>query len=167
MRTMRHRHKHKGEPKELELTTFLNVLVVLISFLLVTAVFSRLAIQELKLPATAAGGAAPAKPLVVIEVIIRKTKVEIGDGRRIVATIPKSGDQHDLAKLSQYLQNLKSQHSDKSDATLLVEPDISYNDVIRVMDVVKIARINRKGQDGKEQRQVITLFTDVSIGDAP
>ena len=167
MRTLRRRHKVKSEVKELELTTFLNVLVVLISFLLVTAVFSRLAIQELKLPATAAGGAAPAKPLVVIEVIIRKTKVEIGDGRRIVATIPKSGDQHDLAKLSQYLQNLKSQHSDKSDATLLVEPDISYNDVIRVMDVVKIARINRKGQDGKEQRQVITLFTDVSIGDAP
>lgn len=167
MRALKRFRKNKVEARELELTTFLNVLVVLISFLLVTAVFSRIAIQELKLPAAAAGGETPAKPLVVIEVIVRKTKLEIGNGRQIVETIPKSGDQYDLARLSQYLQNLKSQYSDKTDATLLAEPDISYDDVIRVLDTVKIARINRASQDGKEQRQVVPLFTDVSIGDAP
>ncbi len=169
MRTLRLRQKHKGkgEVRELELSTFLNVLVVLISFLLVTAVFSRLAILELKLPTAAAGGEAAATPPVIIEVMVRKQGLEIGDGRRIVATIPKSGDQYDLAKLSQYLQNLKNQYSDKTDATLLAEPNISYDDVVRVMDVVKVARIIRTGPDGKEQRQLIPLFTDVSIGDAP
>jgi biopolymer transport protein ExbD len=167
MSAMRRRHKHKGEPQELELTTFLNVLVVLISFLLVTAVFSRLAIQELKLPASAAEGEAPAKPLVTIEVIIRKTKLEIGDGRQVVETIPMAGDQHDLARLSLYLQGLKSKYSDKTDATLLVEPDIAYNDMVRVMDVLKIARLKHIGPNGKDQLQLVTLFTDVSIGDAP
>ena len=167
MRTMRRRHKPKGEAKELELSTFLNVLVVLISFLLVTAVFSRLAIQELKLPAAAAGGAVPAKPLVTIEVIVRAQALEIGDGIRVVATIPKSGNQYDLASLSQYLQGLKSQYSDKTDATLLAEPDISYDDVIRVLDVVKVARVTRAGEDGKDHLQLVALFTDVSIGDAP
>ena len=167
MSAMRRRHKRKGEPQELELTTFLNVLVVLISFLLVTAVFSRLAIQELKLPASAAEGEAPAKPLVTIEVIVRKTKIEIGDGRRVVETIPKTGDdQYDLARLSLYLQDLKSKYSDKTDATLLVEPDIAYNDMVRVMDVLKIARL-KQGPNGKDQLQLVTLFTDVSIGDAP
>lgn len=164
---MRRRHKHRSEAQELELTTFLNVLVVLISFLLVTAVFSRLAIQELKLPAAAAGGAAPAKPLVTIEVIVRKKGLEIGDGRRVVASMPKSGDQYDLVRLSQYLQQLKGQYSDKTDATLLVEPDISYDDMVRVMDAVKVARVHRTGQDGKDQLQLVALFTDVSIGDAP
>ena len=164
---MRRKHRYKAEPKELELTTFLNVLVVLISFLLVTAVFSRLAIQELKLPAAAAGGEAPAKPLVTIEVIVRKQVLEIADGRRIVATIPKSDGHHDLAKLSQHLQSLKAQYSDKTDATLLVEPDISYDDTVRVMDAVKVARVKRTGANGKEQPHIVTLFTDVSIGDAP
>jgi biopolymer transport protein ExbD len=164
---MRRRRSNTPEAGELELTTFLNVLVVLISFLLVTAVFSRLSIQELKLPAAAAGGAAPAKPLITIEVIVRKNKLEIGDGRRVVASMPKSGDQYDLARLSQYLQNLKGQHSDKTDATLLVEPDISYDDMVRVMDVVKIARVKHTGQDGKDQMQLVALFPDVSIGDAP
>jgi len=164
---MRHRRSHKSEPEDLELTTFLNVLVVLISFLLVTAVFSRLAIQELNLPAAAAGGAAPAKPLLTVEVIVRKNRLEIGDGRRVVASMPKTGDQYDLARLSQYLQNLKGQHSDKTDATLLVEPDISYDDMTRVLDVVKIARVNRTGLDGKEQAELVSLFPDVSVGDAP
>ena len=166
MRTLRRRHKVKSEVQELELTTFLNVLVVLISFLLVTAVFSRLAIQELKLPA-AAGGEAPAKPLVTIEVIIRTQALEIGDGIRVIATIPKSGDQYDLGRLSQHLQDLKSRYSDKTDATLLAEPDISYDVVVRVLDVVKVARVTRTGQDGKDHLQLVTLFTDVSIGDAP
>ena len=93
MRTIGRRHKSKREFKELELTTFLNVLVVLISFLLVTAVFSRLAIQELKLPA-AAGGEVAAKPLVIVEVIIRKKGIEIGDGWRT----DDRRDEHDRAE---------------------------------------------------------------------
>jgi biopolymer transport protein ExbD len=164
---LRHRRKAMVEAKELELTTFLNVLVVLISFLLVTAVFTRLSIQELKLPAAAAGGAAPAKPLVTVEVIVRKNRIEVGDGRRVVATIPKKGDQYDLAQLTQYLQGLKGRYQEKSDATLLVEPDISYDDTVRVMDAVKVARIRHTGADGKDQFQLIALFPDVSVGDAP
>lgn len=157
------RRKHPHEEKDLELTTFLNVLVVLISFLLVTAVFSRIAIQELKLPA-GGGGAAPDKPVVTIEVIVRKNGLEIGDGRRVVAAIPKSEDKYDLSKLSQYLQNLKEKYSEKTDATLLSEPDIPYEDLIFVMDAVKAARIEQPGQD---EPKILVLFPDVSIGDAP
>lgn len=160
------RRRHKSEAGDLELTTFLNVLVVLISFLLLSAVFSRVAIQELKLP-TAAGGAVAAKPLASIEVIVRKTGLEIGDGRRVMATIPKTGDRYDLARLSQHLQQLKGQYNEKTDAMLLVEPDVAYDDVIRVIDAVKIARVQRAGLDGKNEIQTISLFPDVSIGDAP
>jgi biopolymer transport protein ExbD len=110
----RHHYRRKKETPELELTTFLNLMVVLISFLLVTAVFSRITIQELRLP-TAGGGASVGKPLVTIEVILRKN-------------------------------------------------DISYQDVIRVMDAVKTARVRQTGQ---EQIEKIELFPDVSVGDAP
>ena len=161
-----HRRRHKSEAGDLELTTFLNVLVVLISFLLLSAVFSRIAIQELKLP-TAAGGDVAAKPLANIEVIVRKTGLEIGDGRRVVTAIPKAGDKYDLARLSQYLQQLKGQNNEKTDAMLLVEPDVAYDDVIRVIDAVKIMRVQRAGLNGKDEVQTVSLFPDVSIGDAP
>jgi biopolymer transport protein ExbD len=162
--------RRKGqENHDLELTTFLNLLVVLISFLLVTSVFSRIAIQELKLPTAAgAGGAIDTPPPVTIEVVLRNSAVQVQvskDGKTsVTASFPKSGDSYELDKLSEYLQGLKSQYADKNDATLLIEPDIAYEHVIHVMDTVKMARVQQPGQ---ESMQKIPLFPDVSVGDAP
>src|SRR5512139_2327672 len=110
-----HRRRKGQENHDLELTTFLNLLVVLISFLLVTSVFSRIAIQELKLPTAAgAGGAIDAPPLVTVEVILRKSTVEVevsSNGKSaIVASIAKTGEKYDIQKLSEQLQGQKSQH---------------------------------------------------------
>ena len=49
------------ETPELNITTFLNLMVVLIPFLLISAVFSRVTILELSVP-TSAGGAASNTP---------------------------------------------------------------------------------------------------------
>ncbi len=160
------RRQHKPEVGELELSTFLNVLVVLMSFLLLSAVFSRIAIQELNLP-TAASSSAPAQPLASIEVIVRGTGLQVSDSGRVVAAIPKAGAQYDLASLSRHLQQLKSQYSEKKDAMLLVEPDVAYDDVIRVIDTVKVARVERTGSDGRAVVQTVSLFPEVSIGDPP
>ena len=45
-------HQRSKEPHQLEITPFLNLMVALVPFLLVTAVFSRVAILELNLPST-------------------------------------------------------------------------------------------------------------------
>ena len=45
------KRKHlEPESEELELTALLNVLVVLVSFLLLSAVFSKITIQEINMP---------------------------------------------------------------------------------------------------------------------
>ena len=51
----RHHYKRrtKGGAHEIDVTTFLNLMVVLVPFLLITAVFSRLTIVELNLPSSA------------------------------------------------------------------------------------------------------------------
>ena len=77
------RHKRNQETPDVDVTTFLNLMVVLIPFLLVSAVFSRITILELNLPASA-GGQAVTKPEVTIEVIVRKTRLEIGDGSKVI-----------------------------------------------------------------------------------
>lgn len=161
----RHHYKRNHVQVELEITTLLNVMVVLISFLLLTAVFSKLAIQEMNLPAAMAGAAAPAKPEVTIEVIVRKNALEIGDGKSAIASIPMVDKKYDLNKLSQILQRLKEQYKDKQDATILIEPDIEYEYLIAVMDTVKTAQVKRAGE--VETTQKLSLFPQVSIGDAP
>lgn len=163
-----HRRK-KHEAQDLELTTFLNLMVVLISFLLVTAVFSRITIQELNMPTAAgAGGAIDTPPPVTIEVVLRMNAVEVqlsSNGKtNVVGSYPKSGDKYDLTKLTDHLYSLKQQYTDKMDATLLVEPDVFYEDVIHVMDSMKQKRIPVPGQSTPEK---IDLFPDVSVGDAP
>lgn len=157
------RHRQEKETPELDITTFLNLMVVLIPFLLVTAVFSRITIMELNLP-TAAGGPQSDKPIVTIEVIVRKTGLQIGDGKRVVTSIPKAGEKYDLRKLSEHLLNLKGKHSEKEDATVLIEPDIEYETLIHVMDAVRSAEIR---QTGEEEVQKVVLFPAISLGDAP
>ena len=50
-----HYRRRTGETPELDMTTFLNLMVVLVPFLLITAVFSRITIVELSLPSSAGG----------------------------------------------------------------------------------------------------------------
>jgi biopolymer transport protein ExbD len=164
MARRRHHYRKKSEQQELDVTTFLNLMVVLIPFLLVTAVFSKITIQELNLPTQAAGGATPDKPLAIIEVMVRKKGLEIGDGKSIQTTIPKKEGKYDLAMLSEELRDLKDQHRDKEDVTVLLEPDIEYNDMIGVMDAVKVMKVT---VPGAEEPQAVVLFPEISIGDAP
>ncbi|MDR2877567.1 MAG: biopolymer transporter ExbD, partial [Chromatiales bacterium] len=60
-RRWRRRRQH-GEP-ELNMIAFLNLMIILTPFLLVTAVFSRVAILELVLPGRGAGEVSAQEPL--------------------------------------------------------------------------------------------------------
>ena len=55
----RHHYRLRNkQPMELDVTTFLNLMVVLVPFLLITAVFSRITIVELTLPSSSGGSSA-------------------------------------------------------------------------------------------------------------
>ena len=138
-------------------------MVVLVPFLLITAVFSRITIMELNLP-TGAGSATVEKQKLTIEVIVRTKGLEIGNGRSILARFPKVDEQYDLKSLSEHLLKIKGSYPDKTDATVLMEADIEYDYLVKVMDVVRSAEIR---QEGSEEIQKVALFPDIAIGDAP
>ncbi|MEJ2033210.1 MAG: biopolymer transporter ExbD [Deltaproteobacteria bacterium] len=163
---MSRRHHYKRRTKEtpnLDITTFMNLMVVLVPFLLISAVFSRVTIMELSVP-TASGGPGPSKPNFNIEVIVRKAGLEIANGYSVEAAIPKKDDQYDLKKLSEILVRLKADYPQKEDATVLMEPDIEYDYLIHVMDTVRGAVVS---ESTGEEVQNMTLFPNISIGDAP
>ncbi|MCW8934369.1 MAG: biopolymer transporter ExbD [Gammaproteobacteria bacterium] len=161
-RKRRYRRTDKDVP-EMDITTFLNLMVVLVPFLLITAVFSRVTILELNLP-TSSGSSAPTKLKLNIEVIVRSKGLEIGNGRRVVARFPKVGEEYDFASLSKHLLEIKKNYPDKTDATVLMEPDIQYDLLVHVMDAVRIAEVSQSA-DGIYDK--VALFPDISIGDAP
>jgi biopolymer transport protein ExbD len=151
------------ETPELNITTFLNLMVVLIPFLLISAVFSRVTIMELSVP-TGSGGGEVATPNFAIEVIVRQNGFEIANGSSVEAAVPKKDGEYDMEMLKQLLLRLKAQFPDKEDATVLLEPDIEYDYLIRIMDAV---RGTQQEVEGSDEPQKIVLFPDISIGDAP
>jgi biopolymer transport protein ExbD len=158
-RARHYRHRHKEVP-ELDMTTFMNLMVVLVPFLLITAVFSRITIAELDLPN--AQSAAPSTPTFRVEVVVREAGLEIMNGTQVIAAIPKAGDGYDLSKLSEYLVQIKREYPQKDDASVLLEPDIPYDYLIQVMDTVRSVETHDGGQTTRAD-----LFTAISIGDAP
>lgn len=164
MARQHHYRRRTQQPAELDMTTFLNLMVVLVPFLLITAVFSRITIVELSLP-SANSGAPPTDPGFRVEVIVRDQGLEITNGKTVIAAIPNVDDEYDMATLSEYLMSLKRDYPDKEDASVLLEPDIPYDYLIQVMDAVRSAELPPEGDDEEPVR--VALFTDISIGDAP
>jgi biopolymer transport protein ExbD len=161
-RSRRQRHK---QVEELNITAFMNLMVVLTPFLLITAVFSRLAILELNLPAGQSQAVADEPPQFQLEITVREAAIEVGDRNGgTLNRIDKVGDDYRLDELSAYLARVKAQFPDKLDATVLLEPDISYQTLVAVMDRVRVTET----RDPADNRVVKTdLFPEVSIGDAP
>ena len=145
---------------DLDMTTFMNLMMCLVPFLLSTAVFSRITIAELDLPS--AKGVAPTSPTFRVEVVVREAGLEIMDGSQVIAAIPKVGGSYDLPKLSEYLVAIKGEYPQKDDASVLLEPDIEYDHLVQVMDTVRSVRTRDGGRAGRAD-----LFTAISIGDAP
>jgi Biopolymer transport protein len=163
MTMRRHRGKRRSsEPAELNVTAFLNLMVVLVPFLLITAVFSRITILQLNLPE---GGAANSGDQLEfqVEVIVRGSALEIGDGEKVIHRIGNRDEEgYDFRGLSEVLLEIKKNYPDMLKATILVEPDIRYETVVAVMDATRSTEV---AQIGGTQR--VELFPQVSIGDAP
>ena len=140
---------------ELNITAFMN--------LMVTAVFSRLAILELNLPGSSPETANPQELVFQLEVIVREGRIEVGD-RNIGALgiYPNTVDGYDYEALSVKLSEIKQSYPEKTEAAILLESNIAYDTLVQVMDRV---RIQEKIEDQRILRS--DLFPDISIGDAP
>lgn len=160
----RFRKPHHIEPPELEITAFMNLMVILVPFLLITAVFSQVTILELFVPPpSVASQQNENKEDLQLEIILRKDMLEVADRPgSIVARFPKVAGSFDMKAFSEVLQKLKRLFPDKTDALLLSEPDISYDTLVQVMDRINVAEIATPGQLVRME-----LFTAISLGDAP
>lgn len=160
---MRYRHRRLAKPSEdLNITAFMNLMVILVPFLLITAVFSRLTILELNFPPAASGKPDPKQEL-YLEVTIRKDALEIGERNAgVMKRIPKGSQGHDTQSLSKILVGIKQRFPDKIDASILSEPNTSYDDLVQVMDAVRVAEVVQNGTLTQ-----VELFPEISLGDAP
>ena len=95
--------------------------------------------------------------------MIRPNALEVGDRiGGLIQRIPSTPTGPDLHALSALMLQVKARFPDKSDATVMAEPNTSYDTLVQVMDAV---RVNTVVQGPKVTRS--ELFSNISIGDAP
>jgi biopolymer transport protein ExbD len=179
------------------LVPMIDIFTVLVTFLLMTAVFSRITILELDLPS--ANTTVAAAPEFRLEVIVSKEGFELTNGHALIAVIPKVDGKYDLAKLGELALSLKRDYPNADNASVLLQPDTAYDDLIQVMDVLRTAELPahseliaeiapeqaaalasaataasavqapafRVARPALPQTVRVALFTDIAVGDAP
>src|SRR5262249_7301729 len=150
------------KPAELLLVPMIDIFTVLVTFLLMTAVFSRTVILQLNLPAAQTEFRDP-PPGLQLEVMVRKDLLQVADRNTgPLATLPNTPTGYNYDGLTDYLKRVKAKFPEKTDATILLESDTNYDTVIQVMDRVRVFEV----KDGANTVQA-ELFPDISMGDAP
>jgi len=159
-RVRRNHARYRGR-HEINVVPMVDMMIILVFFLIFSAVFTKTNILELNLPG--ADAAVPDLPQGLnLEVIVRKNGIDVADrGTGVLRSVPLAGEAYDLKALSDFLQLVKSKYPDKTDATILLEPEIEYETLVKVMDTVRVFQVPGSQWDMAE------LFPDVSVGDAP
>lgn len=124
---------------ELNLMPIMNLFMVLIPFLLLTAIFVKTATIDIHLPQEVKSSQGGAKIKSSGPVIIKATKSGfafdgIGKGLTVVR---KSGGGFNYKKLSSTLAELKKKYPRDVEAIVLMPKDLSYEKVIKIMDAVR------------------------------
>src|SRR3954469_20433450 len=161
-RAIRNHAKYKGR-NDLNIVPMIDMMVILVFFLLFTAVFSNTNILELNLPAP--NSSVPDLPKgLQLEVHVRHTGIDIADRNSgILRSLPMTTTgEYDYKGLSEYLQFVKSKYKDVTEAAVLLESDIPYDVLVQTMDNVRLFQMNDAPLFTK-----VELFPDISVGDAP
>ncbi|MGN6453322.1 MAG: ExbD/TolR family protein, partial [Steroidobacteraceae bacterium] len=149
-------------PAELLLVPMIDIFTVLVTFLLMTAVFSRTVILQLNLPAPQTEFKEP-PPGLQLEVMVRKDQLMVADRNTgPLHAVPNTSSGYDYDALTEYLKFVKTKFPEKTEASILLEPDTAYDTLVQVMDHVRVFEAG----EGVNTVQA-ELFPDISIGDAP
>jgi biopolymer transport protein ExbD len=158
------RHRKAQEEAELDITSFMNLMIILVPVLLLSMVFNHITVLELTLPLEDEKKLDELDPEdKTPEIVVRQTGFQVNLGLIPLKTIPKKDGQFDLEQLSRALISLKKSYAkDRSDITILSEPNVDYQVLVGVIDTARSfeAVVAASVVDAK-------LFPDVSLGDAP
>ena len=159
---MRRKHRKLHVEPELDITAFMNLMIVLVPVLLLSMVFAHTSILDLNFPAGPSELDLNDENL-QLQVVIRSNALVVADSKGgLIKRIENKDAQYQFADLRELLKQLKARLPDKKDISLLAEKDTSYQTLVTAMDTVRSypAVVVVSLVDAE-------LFPDISIGDAP
>lgn len=154
------RKKSMHDVVELNITAFMNLMVMLVPFLLVTAVFSRMTVLELNLPVLDQAQQKSAEKIdLMLELVVREQSFDIQDANLgLIHKIERNVDEEDWKNFSKVMLEIKSRFPEEREMLLLFEAQITYKTMIEVMDHVRSTEVVNLAA-----LESIELFPNISI----
>lgn len=134
----------RAKSVELNLVPFIDLMSVLITFLLITAVWTQVSMIQIgsslygKKSDTQPNPEPPPLAEIVLKVDVKAAGYQITLGKTVIS-LPKQGEEFDEAGLVAQLKRAKELYPEKVDAVVAVEDALPYNQLIRAMDNLLVA----------------------------
>jgi len=159
----RRKHRRLQQDAELDITAFMNLMIVLVPVLLLSMVFEHTKVLELNFPKSSQVLDQADLDNEQLQLIIREQGFDVASSKAgILRHIPVKEGEHDFESLSLFLRDVKSRIPDKSEISILLEPDTSYQTLVTAMDTARSYKTVLVASVVDAE-----LFPSISIGDAP
>ncbi|HZP11596.1 MAG TPA: biopolymer transporter ExbD [Nevskiaceae bacterium] len=144
----------------INLVPMIDILTVLVLYLLVGSIASHLAILKLNLPAP--NQPTPEKPPLSLTILVKHSELDVGDANGVLQALPNTPNGYNLAALGDFLSKVKAKNPEETSVTILMEQDLPYETLVKVMDTARVYP-----EDATGTSQLREMFPNISIGDAP
>lgn len=159
---MKRRHRNRHESPELDITAFMNLMIVLVPVLLLGMVFSQIRMIELNFPGMDAGEAPAAEEFQLVVTLLEEG-IEVADSERgLIRSLPLVEGRQDFIGLRDILKQVKQRIPDKTDVVLEVAEGLNYQTLVAAMDTLH-------SYEAVVAASVVRaeLFPNVSLADSP
>lgn len=148
----------------LNIVSLIDVFAVLVMFLLVSASLNaaRLNVISLNLPSPDQTVADQDEVPLQLTVTVRSDHITVSDRNGALRKIDNTPAGYNIALLSDILVEVKKASPSEQNITLLLEPDIEYDDIVKVMDAARLTPVEVRAAGLPKD-----LFPQIAIGDAP
>lgn len=165
-------HSKAEEQVELEVTSFMNLMIVLVPVLLLSMTFTQITVLELNLPELTGGAINSENPQSQLEVVVSDQGFKVFYPENVMLQeIPlvqqaleegePAVDSYDFEELSRVIQAVKQQLPDKNDILILSGAEVNYQDLVSTMEAVKSFKTVVAASVVE-----IELFPEISLDDA-
>mgnify|MGYP000131902703 FL=1 len=159
---MKRKHRRLRTEADLDITSFMNLMIVLVPILLMNMVIAQTNVLELNFPSQDQLAQEDEQPM-QLQVIILDDYLVVSDNKGgVIKQIEDKDGIHDFAMLGKVMQEIKSRIPEKKDITVMAKKKTSYQTLVSVMDKVRSFKTVVAGSVVHAE-----LFPEVSIADAP